>query len=448
MEEKFNEAMNYIRSREQFGSRPGLFRIRYLLDQLGNPQDDVKFVHIAGTNGKGSTVTYLKELFMNSGFKVGTYTSPYIERFNERICINGRHIPDEDIVYLINVLRPIVDKMDKTEDLFGLTEFELVTAMMFYYFHEKKVDVAVIEVGLGGLLDSTNVGHPLVSGITTIGLDHMQILGQTIEQIAEQKAGIIKQNGTVVTGNLPENALHVIEKKVRSTGAKIYRYNKEYYVDYIMSKQLTNEYFSFNNAGHSFPILSTSMIGSHQVENAGTALQMYLLYMEKCQLSVEPKIVAESLNNAFIPGRMEILSERPLVIVDGAHNVPGMERLHDNLQGMLLNRSAESKLFILFSAIHTKDVSGMIRLLEDIKQAEITITSFEYDSALSAVEIARHCHRKIAVINNWERAISELLDQMTNDDFLIITGSLYFISTVRQKVRRLLRRENEIVGFY
>lgn len=444
MDENYVGAINWIHSREQFGSRPGLYRIEYLLEKLGNPQNNLKIVHIAGTNGKGSTVSYLKELFLNSGLCVGTFTSPFIERFNERICIDGHHIPDEDIVFLVNKLQPIVIEMDNREDVYGLTEFELVTAMMFYYFHEKKVDVAVIEVGLGGLLDSTNVVSPIICGITTIGFDHMQILGDTIEKIAEQKAGIIKQNCSVVTGNIPEKALRVIEQKASSLGVEIYRYNLEYHVNHILSEHLSNEYFSFNNATHNFSILNTTLLGKHQVENAGAALQIYLIFMEKCKMSVNRKMISESLNDAFIPGRMEILSESPFVIVDGAHNVPAIETLKSNLQEILTKTEAvQSRLFILFSAINTKDVSGMIRLLEDIQHAELMITSFENDFAFNVTEIEKNCHKKTNVMSKWEEAITILLNQMSKDDFLVITGSLYFVSTVRKKLKE--RQEKDIV---
>lgn len=434
MDKNYIEALNWIHSREQFGIRPGLFRMEYLLEKLGNPQNKLKVIHIAGTNGKGSTVTYVKELLQHSGLVVGTFTSPFIESFNEEISINGHHISNDDLVFLVNRIRPIVVEMDSRKDVNGVTEFEVITAMMFTYFHEKKVDVAVIEVGLGGLLDSTNVVKPIVCGITTIGLDHLQILGDTLEKIAEQKAGIIKENCAVVTGNICEEALNVIEQKASSVGADIYRYSQEYTVQHILSEQLSREYFSFTNNSQQHPLLYTTLLGQHQVENAGMALQIYFTFMDKCQLDIDKSMISESLSNSFIPGRMEILSERPYIITDGAHNVHAMKRLQSNLQDMLA-KTEKGKLYILFSAINTKDVSGMLHLLEEIEYEEFIITLFEHNQALTKEDYEKYGQQNI--VNNWEDAICSILNKMDEQDFFVITGSLYFISTVRNKLKEM-----------
>ncbi|MDN6013668.1 MAG: bifunctional folylpolyglutamate synthase/dihydrofolate synthase, partial [Lactococcus sp.] len=187
-----NASIDWIHSRLKFGIKPGLSRIIYLLDQLDNPQNKLRTVHIAGTNGKGSTVTFLANILQQYGLKVGTFTSPYIEIFNERIAINGRFISDQELDDVVARIKPIVQKMDEDEALVNITEFEILTAIGFYYFHIQAVDIALIEVGLGGLYDSTNVITPLVSAITTIGLDHQEILGDTVAKIAKEKAGIIK----------------------------------------------------------------------------------------------------------------------------------------------------------------------------------------------------------------------------------------------------------------
>ncbi|MFO1445109.1 bifunctional folylpolyglutamate synthase/dihydrofolate synthase [Bacillus sp. Bva_UNVM-123] len=441
MDRNYVEALQWIHSRKQFGIRPGLFRMEYLLEKLGNPQHELKVIHIGGTNGKGSTVTYVKELLQNSGLVVGTFTSPFIESFNEEISINGHHISNDDLVYLVNKIKPIVLEMDRHEDVNGVTEFEVITAMMFTYFYEQKVDVAVIEVGLGGLLDSTNVVKPVVCGITTIGLDHLQILGDTIEKIAEQKAGIIKENCSVVTGNIGERALNVIVQKARSVGATIYRFNEDYTVHHILSEHLSREYFSFTNKEQQFPILYTTLLGKHQVENAGMALQIYFTFMEKCQFDVNREIICESLNNAFIPGRMEILSERPYIITDGAHNIHAMKRLQNNIQEMLA-KTDKGKLYILFSAINTKDVSGMLHLIEEIQYEEFIITLFDHNLALTIEDYEKCGYSHVAI--NWEEAITSILNKMDKEDFFVITGSLYFISTMRTKLKELC---NSIVSF-
>ncbi len=204
------EAIDWIHSRLKFGSRPGLDRIEAILSALGNPEKKVRMIHIAGTNGKGSTVSYLKHLLMQTGLTVGTFTSPYIECFNERIAINQQMIQAEQLADLTWRVKAVVEKLDEDSHLSGATEFEILTAMGFLYFYEQQVDVAIIEVGLGGLLDCTNVITPDLVGITTIGLDHQDILGETLEEIAFQKAGIIKDKVPVVCGNIETAAMSVI----------------------------------------------------------------------------------------------------------------------------------------------------------------------------------------------------------------------------------------------
>lgn len=212
MQLTIEEAIEWIHSRLPFGSRPGLDRINALLEKIDHPENKVPTIHIAGTNGKGSTVTYLRCLLEEMGLKVGTFTSPYIESFNERIAINGQPISDEQLITYVEKYQPIIKELDQITEVAGITEFETLTGMALDYFVNEQVDIAVVEVGLGGLLDSTNVVKPLLTGITTIGKDHTEILGETIAEIAYQKAGIIKEKVPVVTGNICADALAVIEK--------------------------------------------------------------------------------------------------------------------------------------------------------------------------------------------------------------------------------------------
>ena len=222
------EAIEWIHSRLPFGTRPGLDRVAALLSLIDNPEKKVATIHIAGTNGKGSTVTYLRCMLEEIGLTVGTFTSPYIEEFNERIAINGHGIPEKQLISYVKKYQSLVNELDKEPETAGITEFETLTAMAFDYFHEKQVDVAIVEVGLGGLLDSTNVAQPILTAITTIGKDHTEILGETIEEIAFQKAGIIKKGIPVVTGNISEEAMLVIQEIADKMASKIYRYGKEY----------------------------------------------------------------------------------------------------------------------------------------------------------------------------------------------------------------------------
>ncbi|WLR44092.1 Mur ligase family protein [Bacillus carboniphilus] len=220
------EAIDWIHSKLKFGVKPGIDRMNYILDRLGNPHQKSKYVHIAGTNGKGSTLTFLNEIVQSANYSVGTFTSPYIEYFNERISVNGRMISDDELVTLVNIVAPIVDEM-KHAELGEATEFEIITAMMFYFFAElNPVDLVIVETGLGGLYDSTNVIKPIISIITNIGFDHTDILGDTIEEICRQKAGIIKNEVPVVTAVENQEALNVIEKQATLTLSSLYTLHK------------------------------------------------------------------------------------------------------------------------------------------------------------------------------------------------------------------------------
>ncbi|MGB6178471.1 bifunctional folylpolyglutamate synthase/dihydrofolate synthase [Carnobacterium sp.] len=428
----YAEALDWIHGRTHFGVRPGLSRIRYLLKQLGNPQDELKTIHVAGTNGKGSTVTYLQEMFLAKKMKVGTFTSPYIILFNERISINGEPISNEELIQLVNKVIPIINEMDATDsELHGITEFEVITAMMFDYFLKEEVDVAVVEVGLGGLLDCTNVIKiPVVSGIITIGLDHIDILGDTIEEIATQKAGIIKKNCPVVTGNIPQEAMVVIQNRAKDKQAKLYRFNEEYQV------QLEGNQgdFIFRNETAILESLHTSLTGRHQIDNAALAIQLFQVYMEKEKIVYTQNQIKEGLERAFIAGRMETLSESPLVIIDGAHNVPAIYKLKENISSSFIgNQFKNKKLKIIFAAIDTKDIVGMLTLLEDIPNSELILTSFYNDKARPVKELAKLASVVHQVYPNWEEAVFKTLSEVKEDEALLITGSLYFISDVRKK---------------
>ena len=239
------EAIEWIHSRLPFGSRPGLQRVEALLERVADPHKKVPTIHIAGTNGKGSTVTYLRCLLQEAGLTVGTFTSPYIEAFNERIAVDGVGIPDDQLIHYVEKYQPLVAAMDQQPEISGITEFETLTAMAFDYFLDQQVDVAVIEVGLGGLLDSTNVVQPMLTGITTIGLDHTDILGETLEEIAFQKAGIIKHKIPVVTGRIEDGALQVIDTQAKKQEAPIFHFGQEYEVDYLHFDKEWGKWFDF-----------------------------------------------------------------------------------------------------------------------------------------------------------------------------------------------------------
>lgn len=420
------EAIEWIHSRLPFGSRPGLDRVEALLEKIGNPENEVPTIHIAGTNGKGSTVAYLRNMLMETGLKVGTFTSPYIETFNERIAINDQPISDETLIRLVEKYQPLIAELDQQTSVSGITEFETLTAMALDYFLVEKVDIAIIEVGLGGLLDSTNVVKPLLTGITTIGLDHTDILGDTLADIAYQKAGIIKEDIPVVVGNVPEEAFEVIETVANEKHAELYRLDKDYFVHYEGNLKPWGEQFAFDGPFGEFSHLQVSLIGKHQIENAAVAIQLYQLYCQIKGIEAGEQLVYAGLKAAKWPARMEKVSEKPLVILDGAHNPHAINRLVENMQ----KEFSDYHIHILFSALSTKNVEGMLAQLQQIPGAELYLTTFEYPKAIE-LSIFNDEAEMYTLVSLWQFGLAELLEKMTDQDLLLVTGSLYFVSQVR-----------------
>lgn len=418
------EAIAWIHSRLKFGARPGLLRVKELLRRLDHPEKGQNFIHIAGTNGKGSTTAFLAEMLKKSGLNVGTFTSPYIVKFNERIQINGNFISDEKLLFLVQKVKPLVDEMDQEETFSGITEFEINTVLGFLYFKDQ-VDVAIIEVGLGGLLDSTNVLTPRLSGITTIGLDHMKILGNTLAEIAYQKAGIIKENIPVVVGNVAKNPLEVIQKVANEKNSSLSLYKRDY--QGIFLKDLpTGELFSYEDEQVSLPHLEISLIGRHQVENAAMAVRLFLEYCHITQWPFKESDIKYGLKHTFWPARMELLNQEPLIFLDGAHNDHAVKRLVDNMK-MFKGR----EIFILYSALKRKDITEMLADLKKIPHSHLVVTTFDYPETLTKEDLASLKEQGYEIAEHWEEGLGKIIQQMDEEDILVITGSLYFSSLVR-----------------
>ncbi|AXN65427.1 bifunctional folylpolyglutamate synthase/dihydrofolate synthase [Lactococcus cremoris] len=421
------QALEWIHSRLKFNIRPGLNRVSALLELLGNPEESLSMIHIAGTNGKGSTVAFTRSIFMQAGLKVASFTSPFITTFGERMSINAQPIPDEKLIYYVKMIQPLVEKLDNDAELTGITEFEIITAMAFKYFADEKVDLAVIEVGLGGLLDSTNVIRPVVSGITTIGLDHIDILGSTIEEIAAQKAGIIKAGIPVVVGNIELKALRVIWEVARKNTARIYQYPYDY-----RTELKEHEHFDFFASQEAILDLEKSLIGLHQVENAGMAIELALVYANKVGINLNEEIIRAGIREAFWPARMEKLGENPLILLDGAHNVHAMNRLLENLG----KEFPDKKITIIFSAITTKDIRQMIKMLQTVKNSRLILTTFDYPKALDLKDFRYLEDEGVKLAPSWELVIVRAQKALNEDELLLITGSLYFSSQVREFLKK------------
>ena len=421
------EALEWIHSRLKFNIRPGLSRVSALLELLGHPEESLSMIHVAGTNGKGSTVAFTRSIFMQAGLKVASFTSPFITTFGERMSINALPIADDKLIYYVEMIQPLVAELDKDAELTGITEFEIITAMAFKYFSDEQVDLAVIEVGLGGLLDSTNVIKPVVSGITTIGLDHIDILGSTIEEIAAQKAGIIKPGIPVVVGNIELKALRVIWEVARKNTARVYQFPYDY-----RTEVEEHEHFNFFSGQEAILDIEKSLVGLHQIENAGMAIELSLVYASKVGIELTEDVIRSGIREAFWPARMEKLGEKPLILLDGAHNVHAMNRLLENLS----SEFPDKKITIIFSAITTKDISQMIKMLQTVKNSYLILTTFDYPKALNLGDFQRLEEEGVELAPSWELALVRAQKNLAEDDLLLVTGSLYFSSQVSEFLKK------------
>lgn len=425
-------AVKWIHDRKKFSDHPGLMRVQHLLHLLGNPERDLKIIHISGTNGKGSTVAYLDKLFQELDYKVGTYTSPYIEAFNERICINNRPISDAELIHLIQKVQPLVAEMDETPDLSGITEFEITTAMMFDYFAREQVDIAIVEVGIGGMYDSTNViSQPLVTAISTIDYDHCDVLGPTIADITKQKAGIFKPEVPVVLGALCDEAKTLCVDYAKSLHCPTYCYGDDYHVQYLgRSNKKVGERFNYRDNTRSVKRLLTPLIGHHQVENAAFALQIFDVALKRENKNLSNSDVQHAMARVEWPGRMEIYQTEPLIILDGAHNRPAMKRLVETLN----EEYKDYDIHVLFGSLCTKDYDGVIEELKQLNRAEITLTTFDLPKAVPTSAYEKYEDEpNMMVSSHWRKAFFDMLQDIDDDkEMVVVTGSLYFISEVRQ----------------
>lgn len=417
----YEEALAFVHGRPRLRKAPTLKRMRQFLTELGNPQTKIQAVHVAGTNGKGSTIAFLTSLLGQEGRQVGTFTSPFITRFNERISVNGQPISDEAVANLVTQVRPVVEKMDQTE-LGGPLEFEIVTAMMFLYFAQHPVDVVLVEVGIGGLYDSTNVFTPLVSVITNVGWDHMALLGNTLPEIAQQKAGIIKPHVPVVTGVQVPEALTVIKRVANEQHAPLMVLDDDF--------KLTGDPADFESNDCHVSNIKSGLLGVYQLKNLAVAIQAAVVLSRQRGWKLSDDQIRRASLQARWPGRMEIMQQEPLVVLDGAHNLPGVQALKQSLQTYWQDRP----IHILAAILDDKLFQPMIDELLTIPNAQLTLTNFQnplHRQVVQPAELVANEARQINYEANWRTALRQLIKQANPRDVVIITGSLYFVSEVR-----------------
>ena len=414
----------------------GLERMVELLALRGNPHLKLKVIHIGGTNGKGSTITFLKNMLEKLGLRVGVFSSPYLIHYTDQISINGESIPVARLEVLMADYQSLLEG-ESAANLQGTTEFEIITALAYDYFASEQVDVAIMEVGMGGLLDSTNVCQPILTGITTIGLDHVALLGDTLEAIAEQKAGIIKQGIPLVTGRIAPEALAVIDRIAEGKDVPRLAYGKDYQVCHQESV-VTGEVFDYTSVVRQGRF-QTGLLGLHQIENAGMAIALLDNFCQEDGRELASNhLISQALEETSWPGRLEIVSRDPLMILDGAHNPHAIKALLATLQ----ERFADYRKEILFTCIKTKALEDMLDLLEQIQDTEVTLTHFDDSRATDEKVLKEAAKSRNLSYQDWQDFLEQKLTDKREEKqtVRIVTGSLYFLSQVRAY---LMERKNE-----
>ncbi|HET0139034.1 TPA: folylpolyglutamate synthase/dihydrofolate synthase family protein [Streptococcus pneumoniae] len=414
----------------------GLERMVELLALRGNPHLKLKVLHIGGTNGKGSTIAFLKKMLEKLGLRVGVFSSPYFIHYTDQISINGESISESRLEALMADYQSLLEG-EAVANLQGTTEFEIITALAYDYFASEQVDVAIMEVGMGGLLDSTNVCQPILTGITTIGLDHVALLGDTLEAIAEQKAGIIKQGMPLVTGRIAPEALAVIDRIAEGKDAPRLAYGTDYQVRHQESV-VTGEVFDYTSAVRQGRF-QTSLLGLYQIENAGMAIALLDTFCQEDGRELASNdFLGQALEETSWPGRLEIVSREPLMILDGAHNPHAIKALLVTLQ----ERFADYHKEILFTCIKTKALEDMLDLLGAMPDTELTLTHFADSRATDENVLKEAAKSRNLSYQDWHDFLEQNLTDKKEEKqtVRIVTGSLYFLSQVRAY---LMERKNE-----
>ena len=408
----------WLKKSESIPRKHGLYRMEAILEALGNPERGLKSIHIAGTNGKGSTAAMVTAFAKAHGLRVGTFTSPHMDSIRERIQLDGVPLEEEPFWQAASVVKEVESRL--LEEWGAFNYFEILTAMMFVVFQQEAVDLAIIEVGIGGLLDNTNVGHPLVSVITTIGLDHQDLLGSTLEEITAQKAGIIKAGQQVVVGPVTRECMDVIRSTASKQGATVQAFGEDF--------SLVED--SYQDTVLTISLKQLALNGAFQKENATVAIRAFRSWMDATGRSVQPEFIDSALRVVSWPGRMEVLQETPLVIIDGAHNLPAIERLVQNMTAHV-----GKKQTLLFSALTRKDSQQMLlRLQEALPDVNIILTSFHPSKGQSIARSDVEAYldsRKISYEESFEEVIDRFASSTDDESELWVTGSLYFIAEVR-----------------
>ena len=403
-----NEIEMWLESRIGLNFRSGLDRMSQAVSLLNHPEENYPIIHVTGTNGKGSTIAFMSQLFVQHEKKVGTFTSPHMASVHDRICINHEPISDEDFTRLGRQVQEMEKQLRPMHNL--LSYFEILTLMALLYFNEEQVDVALIEVGIGGLLDTTNVVTGDIAVVTSVGLDHQETLGDSIAAIAEQKAGIFKEKKVAVIGPLAEEARRICELRAKKLDVVLYEYGR----DFSFSK---GRFFS---PDVNIPHLKLSLAGTYQEENAAVALQSFLLFMGQHSWQVQIELVRKALQETHWAGRLEYFERG--IYLDGAHNLPALSRLVE-----FIHQQEQKEIFLLFGALKRKNYQGMLSYLQqELPHVQLFVTTFEDDGAIDKQNLTTETY-----VSSYREFIEQFIKNSIDNQLLFVTGSLYFIAEVR-----------------
>lgn len=431
----YNEALIKINSLLLLGSRPGLDRMRTFLEALGNPQDKLKYVHIAGTNGKGSTSKFISSVLIKAGYKTGLFISPYIIDFRERIQINGEMISKKEITRCVEETFPVLQNLKEKGII--ITEFEYINALAFKWYAENNCDIVVLETGMGGQLDCTNViKDTLVSVITSISYDHTAVLGDTIEEISMQKAGIIKENSNTVYYRQGGSADIVIANKAKEMN------NRLLYAD-TLKLDVKEQTIEHTKMVYNSVDITIHLIGDHQLKNVSLALYALEALRNYCNIKITDEDIALGLSKAEMPARLELLCKQPIILVDGAHNPNGMEALGQAIKHYLPNK----KIVCIMGMLRDKDSNSSLEFLDGLVDTIITLEP-DNPRKQTSEELAEKAVKffdKVYPMDNFTEAIEKALDIVGEDGALIVCGSLYLASQLRPLIVRCLKKRDKNV---
>lgn len=410
-----DQVIKRIYSLPKLHPKNDLSYIRRILKQLNNPQDNVKTIHVTGTNGKGSTSYYLSNLLQKAGQKTGLFVSPYIYEFNERIQLNGKNISNNDLIKIANEIETAIEILKKDDPNFSLVTFEYEVALAFQFFVQENCDYAVIEVGIGGEHDKTNVIIPEVSVITTIGLDHEKIIGPTLKDIAEEKSGVIKSNKPVVLGNVPQNVLEILLNKAQSENSKSFLLGRDFQI------KIMPDVIEYQDSKNLYNFALRPLVEAYDIGVAVQAIQLL-------QLDLDRKKIEEAINETHIPGRYDVIQTSPEIIVDGAHNLQAMENLLN-----LVRKKKKGQIYVLLGMMKDKDLGPVTKLFKDEK---VTLTRIDYPRAARLEDFPKEAQKEFEYKENFEEAYTSLKNKLQADDMLLVTGSFYLVGAVLNYCKR------------